>query len=614
MNHGNFDMYASYNPQNRSPNSQRQLHRQASRQQVEPQAYLPSELYQDAYGGGDRYQDSRNATIGGYGNGYDMAGGAWNANAFAQNNTINGGMGMGANSMRRPRSRGRAGLPSAWMDQSQPPMPTHPFLGGGLAGFPGMRQDTMNSDPDEDLIPTAIVIKNIPFAVKKEQLVAIMTDMGLPLPYAFNYHFDNGVFRGLAFANFTNPDETATVIDALNHFELHGRKLRVEYKKMLPAAERERIEREKRERRGQLEEQHRPMAPGTLQTQGSVTSLSSRMQAHSPSPFSARNMRGPGQGWNGTVESPQMGLDVDMNDFQTLQYYTKVLLFKEDPTRDLLVFPPTLSPPERRIVHTLAHHMGLGHTSKGDSDRRAVHVFKEGSRTRVSPPMPQIASLQNEHRRTINRAATTDFSEARAANDYYGGGLRAQASGYLGGYHDVNGGLAAGNNLRAAKSFADLRSYTPSPVPSTASFPAALGNNVARLQEFGRDSAQSTTPTLMTPTLSLNERGEHTLISGLGNMTLGAGGFGGSPRGLRGFPSWDRENPGPIGGHRSFSTNFEDRSHSRGNQQGGPERQPRGPILERGAGFPRPRQNGHATRNSDEISQQSSAPEITVEH
>jgi hypothetical protein len=33
----------------------------------------------------------------------------------------------------------------------------------------------------------------------------------------------------------------------LNHFELQGRKLRVEYKKMLPLQERERIEREKRE-------------------------------------------------------------------------------------------------------------------------------------------------------------------------------------------------------------------------------------------------------------------------------------------------------------------------------------------------------------------------------
>ena len=126
----------------------------------------------------------------------------------------------------------------------------HPDTVGNLA-----------QDGNEELIPTAVVIENIPLAVKKEQLVQLMTDLRLPLPYAFNYHFDNGVFRGLAFANFTTAEETAAVIDTMNHFELHGRKLRVEYKKMLPLAARERIEREKRERRGQLEEQHRPM-PG----------------------------------------------------------------------------------------------------------------------------------------------------------------------------------------------------------------------------------------------------------------------------------------------------------------------------------------------------------------
>ncbi|KAJ8609679.1 hypothetical protein MRB53_039016 [Persea americana] len=144
-----------------------------------------------------------------------------------------------------------------------------------------MRSDGL-SENDEDLIPTAIVIKNIPFAVKKEQLMQVMTDMLLPLPYAFNYHFDNGVFRGLAFANFTSPDETAAVIQAMNHLELHGRKLRVEYKKMLPQAERDRIEREKRERRGQLEEQHRP-----LHAQPSMSSLASHIPAASPSPLSS---------------------------------------------------------------------------------------------------------------------------------------------------------------------------------------------------------------------------------------------------------------------------------------------------------------------------------------
>ena len=74
---------------------------------------------------------------------------------------------------------------------------------------------------------------------------------------------------------FTSPDETHVVIDALNHYDLQGRKLRVEYKKMLPLQERERIEREKRERRGQLEEQHRPIAGSQLHNQPSISSLHS---------------------------------------------------------------------------------------------------------------------------------------------------------------------------------------------------------------------------------------------------------------------------------------------------------------------------------------------------
>ncbi len=162
-------------------------------------------------------------------------------------------------------------------------------IGPSPLGLSHLRTEQYPSDPDEELIPTAIVIKNIPFAVKKEQLVELMTQMNLPLPYAFNYHFDNGVFRGLAFANFTSADETAQVIDHLNHYELQGRKLRVEYKKMLPLQERERIEREKRERRGQLEEQHRPLGGPQLQTQPSMSSMSSHRPANTPSPIGTRN-------------------------------------------------------------------------------------------------------------------------------------------------------------------------------------------------------------------------------------------------------------------------------------------------------------------------------------
>lgn len=160
-------------------------------------------------------------------------------------------------------------------------------LGGASMNNGGLRVDNPGSHPSpnslqsvgndaDQLIPTAIVIKNIPFAVRKETLASIMLDMHLPQPYAFNYHFDNGVFRGLAFANFQSAEDTRVVIEAMNGMDVHGRKLRVEYKKMLPEAERERIEREKRERRGQLEEQHR--AP-LLHNQSSLQSLGGMPQS-----------------------------------------------------------------------------------------------------------------------------------------------------------------------------------------------------------------------------------------------------------------------------------------------------------------------------------------------
>lgn len=166
-------------------------------------------------------------------------------------------------------------------------------LGNGQVSNGGLRVDhgQSHTSPDlrstasdgDQLIPTAIVIKNIPFAVRKETLASIMLEMNLPQPYAFNYHFDSGVFRGLAFANFQSAEDTRVVIEAMNGMDVHGRKLRVEYKKMLPEAERERIEREKRERRGQLEEQHRaPM----LHQQSSIQSLGSLSQSQQRVPSS----------------------------------------------------------------------------------------------------------------------------------------------------------------------------------------------------------------------------------------------------------------------------------------------------------------------------------------
>ena len=224
----------------------------------------------------------------------------WNHNNSAFNTNGFGSLGpigsSGATTRMRS-ARGRTGLPTGWLENEQP----------GQSGFSSMdssrgggaftqRHSSTGSDPDDELILTAIVIKNIPFAVRKEQLMNLMAEMNLPLPYAFNYHFDNGVFRGLAFANFTSPEETAAVIEALNMYELSGRKLRVEYKKMLPLEQRERIEREKRQRRGQLEEQHRPIGPTQLHNYPSMSSIASHpAPSTSPNPQSQSRSMPPSQ-------------------------------------------------------------------------------------------------------------------------------------------------------------------------------------------------------------------------------------------------------------------------------------------------------------------------------
>lgn len=543
------------------------------------------------------------------GAGYDMGPAqAWNSSGFSQNNHL---AALGATTRGKPS--GRSGLPSVsfsplalrrqtdrffsqlWLDQPAQMHAQGNFggFGGASLGYKPMRSDQLNAEGDDELIPTAIVIKNIPFAVKKEQLVQVMTEMNLPLPYAFNYHFDNGVFRGLAFANFTTPDETAAVITAMNHLELHGRKLRVEYKKMLPQAERDRIEREKRERRGQLEEQHRPMANSQLNNQPSLSSVGSHVNAASPSPLSGR----PGE--------PAL----DMNDPLVLRYYSQLILFQGDPAQgDVLAFTPDLPSTHRTVIHGLSHRLGLHHESHGSGNERRVHVYRAPAGNSPVAGGQQFANDPN--RRVLNRAATTDFSSVRHNEPSLYGGPASQSSGFLG-FSDNQNGLSVASNLRTAKSFADLRSYTPSPAQSTNSFPANLAPNLARFQDYAPGSPGSQRSNVTPTTTSMPE----SIINGMNTMNLehGFAPRSGSPQRVRGMVSWERDNreamPGPIGGHRQYSGGHDDPSR---NRSSGSMRQNRNPMQDRGSNFARPRQNGHQQRGSDEMSSPSNV-EIVVE-
>lgn len=525
------------------------------------------------------------------------------------------------------------------MEQASPlhavtPMPG---LGNVPLGASPMRTETVNSDPDEELIPTAIVIKNIPFAVKKEQLVQLMTDLQLPLPYAFNYHFDNGVFRGLAFANFTTPEETAIVIEALNHFDLQGRKLRVEYKKMLPLVERERIEREKRERRGQLEEQHRPVPVNQLPQP-------TLMPATSPTPSATRVKPGTIlKSWSSMMElgynanmisNPKASVDVDLNDPQTLQFYSQLLLFRDDASREALIFPPTLTPQQRRTVHTLAHHMGLAHISRGSGEQRQVQVFRapKGSVSAMNATtIPAIHPVESQQRRALARATTMDFTEARSE----GTGIYATIGRSANALLDIpaspsgRSDLQSRQNLRAAKSFADLRSYTPSPVPSSASFPATLSAGVSRYtNDYGSlpTAAPSVTSTATGNSMSPTNPSESLLVNGLAGVSLttslgGNLGLGTSLREARdprlAMEREQRESQNNVsiglsgGTSRTYGGGIDDSPTQQSNRGGQviPLRQPRGPDSERGVGFGRNRQNH---RNSSGELDVQSGVEIVV--
>ncbi|CAE6408682.1 unnamed protein product [Rhizoctonia solani] len=365
------------------------------------------------------------------------------APGLAQNATI-------ATSPLKQGKPSRAGLPSAWLEQSvapdersfSPPQtsdlssggtsPPHNTLQPPQSMQMSASMGGMASPIDDEIIPTAIVIKNIPFTVKRETLLDIISSLSIPTPYAFNYHLDTqGQFRGLAFANFRLPQDADAVVAALNGFDVQGRKLRVEYKKVLQAGEKERIEREKairRMRSMQMEKERTQLLNpssasanewedyGTQQGPGANAYLSpsrsySSGQAqlahqlppmHSPPP--PQHVPTPTPSQQSTKSASN---ELDMNDPSTLEIYSRILVFKEDHMRDELAFSRTLTPKQRRVVHLVAQKLGVYHYSVGEGENRYAVVTR--IEREVRSPIQRHAS------QTLSRAATSYLAPSPAA-------------------------------------------------------------------------------------------------------------------------------------------------------------------------------------------------------
>lgn len=266
-----------------------------------------------------------------------------------------------------------------------------------------------------------------------------------------------------------------------------------------------------------------------------------------------------------------------MNDPQTLDFYTELAMFRRDDSREILVFPPGIAPEHRRSIHILAHHMGLEHQSIGEADSRQLTVLKRQQPSPTTHVHNPPATSLDMHKRGLSRAATFDFAadrDTRAASSTYSHVLGRQGPTLeLPGSPD---GVGIPNNLRAAKSFADLRSFTPSPSQASSSYLAPTGmsnmgaGSTARFGEYMGAMSQSPGP-----------KNDAALLSGLSGLNLG-------PFESAGMQA--RSTPGAIGSQRPGANG--------GTPKGAPERQPRGPEWETNAGFSGRRANGHVQRGS----------------
>lgn len=335
---------------------------------------------------------------------------------------------------------------------------------------------------DEDVIPTAIVVKNIPFSVKKEQLLQIIEELRIPMPYAFNYHFDQGIFRGLAFANFRSSEEADAVVAALNGFDVAGRKLRVEYKKVLQVGEKERIEKEKalkRMRSMQMEKDRvrRETDPSAVPPLPSPSTALPPGSALGVDTYGAGSTSGGDPYGNGLQQQPDRlsppisrspgpadrasptsasdappsssgkREELDLNDPQALEIYSRVLLFKDDRMRDELAFSRNLSPQERRTVHLVAQKLNLYHYSVGEAEERHVIVTKNEVRSPSAGSRPLRSQAS-----TIGRSQRAGDQAAAAAAAAAGGGIGGSGAGTFASINRRSSGM-----LRGKKSAPDIK-------------------------------------------------------------------------------------------------------------------------------------------------------------
>ncbi|PVU97857.1 hypothetical protein BB561_000260 [Smittium simulii] len=265
--------------------------------------------------------------------------------------------------------------------------------------------DSMLSNIPDDVVPNAVVIKNINFNVPRSSLLSTMKNLGLPMPRALNYHYENGLFRGLAFSNYKTNLEAIKVIIGLNGITLLGRPLVVIYKKKMtteksslstsgslsenrnsdtdsskknphPTKSTAEIlaEAESLNSANMLRIRRSTMAENNI-TQPSLSSFSqfsnpltsaNNLGNHQPSILSNQDQS----------TSPSIDNLVDFTDKDARLLYDLISRFRRESKMAELNFPSTLNSKQRQLVMLIAERLDLNHETKGDSNGRTIRLYK----------------------------------------------------------------------------------------------------------------------------------------------------------------------------------------------------------------------------------------------
>lgn len=109
--------------------------------------------------------------------------------------------------------------------------PASPHSFGSMPATPSIPSPTPSTPPPEKP-DTILVLKNLPFTLKQDQLHEILLSLSTTIPQSISLHYDNaGVFRGMAFIKYRQLEDAIQVYELLNGMDVGGRKVRVEYKR-----------------------------------------------------------------------------------------------------------------------------------------------------------------------------------------------------------------------------------------------------------------------------------------------------------------------------------------------------------------------------------------------